>query len=117
MEEKKKPRQLYFKLFWTYTAIVVCIVLVLVLYFMSASQRRNLEANRQAMEQVNRQAAEYVEETEKIADYVFSDLYRSASELEDLLAYFSMSRRSIKSTVWTAIPLQRVRCIRASIIF
>lgn len=90
MEEKKKPRQLYFKLFWTYTAIVVCIVLVLVLYFMSASQRRNLEANRQAMEQVNRQAAEYVEETEKIADYVFSDLYRSASELEDLLAYFSM---------------------------
>ena len=43
MEDKKKPRQLYFKLVWTYTAIVVCIVLVLVLYFMSASQRRNLE--------------------------------------------------------------------------
>ena len=43
--EKKKPMQLYRKLFWTYTVIVLCIVAALVAYFISASRRRVLLTN------------------------------------------------------------------------
>ena len=56
--KKKKPAQLYFKMFWSYTAIVLCIVSVLVVYFISDSRKRILENNRQAMERINREAAE-----------------------------------------------------------
>ena len=43
--ERKKPRQLYLKLFWTYTVIVLCIVLALTIYFISVSRKHMLEAN------------------------------------------------------------------------
>ena len=66
--KKKKPAQLYFKMFWSYTAIVLCIVSVLVVYFISDSKKRILENNRQAMERINREAASYIEETEKTSD-------------------------------------------------
>ena len=36
--EKKRPKQLYLKMFRTYTAMVLCIVAALVLYFMSATR-------------------------------------------------------------------------------
>lgn len=88
--KKKRPAQLYFKMFWSYTAIVVCIVSALVFYFISDSQKRILENNRQAMERINREAADYIEDTESISDYLFQDLYRTETELEDLLAYLSM---------------------------
>ncbi len=88
--KKKKPAQLYFKMFWSYTAIVLCIVSALVVYFISDSRKRILENNRQAMERINREAAEYIEETEKTSDYLFQDLYRTETELEDLLAYLSL---------------------------
>lgn len=88
--KKKKPAQLYFKMFWSYTAIVLCIVSALVVYFISDSKKRILENNRQAMERINREAAEYIEETEETSDYLFQDLYRTETELEDLLAYLSL---------------------------
>lgn len=88
--EKKKPRQLYFKLFWTYTVIVVLIVTALTLFFISAFKRRILRSNEGLLTRLCSAGADYIEETEKIADYVFKDLYRSSSELDDLLAYFTM---------------------------
>ena len=72
--KKKKPAQLYFKMFWSYTAIVLCIVSALVVYFISDSKKRVLENNRMAMERINREAVEYIEETEKTSDYLFQDL-------------------------------------------
>lgn len=88
--KKKKPAQLYFKMFWSYTAIVLCIVSALVVYFVSDSKKRVLENNRMAMERINREASDYIRETEEISDYLFQDLYRSETELEDLLAYLKL---------------------------
>ena len=88
--KKKKPAQLYFKMFWSYTAIVLCIVSALVVYFISDSKKRVLENNRMAMERINREASDYIRETEEISDYLFQDLYRSETELEDLLAYLKL---------------------------
>lgn len=51
--ERKKPRQLYLKLFWTYTVIVLCIVLALTIYFISVSRKHMLEANIEEMERMN----------------------------------------------------------------
>ena len=92
--KKKKPAQLYFKMFWSYTAIVLCIVSVLVIYFISDSKKRILENNRQAMERINREAAEYIEETEKTSDYLFQDLYRTETELEDLEPYLKLIKEN-----------------------
>lgn len=88
--EKRKPKQLYSKLFWTYTVIVLCIVAALSIYFISVSRKRILESNMEAMERISESASDYIEETARIADYIHEDLYRSKSELEDLLAYFHL---------------------------
>ena len=88
--EKKKPMQLYYKLFWTYTAIVLCIVSALVVYFISASRKRALLTNENELERMCTEAADYVDEMIQRSDYLYQDLYRSSSELDDLLAYFSL---------------------------
>lgn len=88
--ERKKPRQLYLKLFWTYTVIVLCIVLALTIYFISVSRKHVLEANIEEMERMNQACITYIDETEGIADYIYKDLYRSKSKLEDLLQYLKL---------------------------
>jgi len=86
----KRPRQLYFKMFYTYTAIILCIVTVLVIYFISDARKRLLESNREGIERIHAQALGYVEEIRRAADYIHKDLYRSPSELNDLLEYFRL---------------------------
>lgn len=86
----KKPKQLYFKMFWTYTAIVFCIVSALVGYFISVSRRRLLESNQEEIKRISYEAADYIESAGQIADAIHTDLYRSSSELDDLLAYFRL---------------------------
>ena len=81
----KQP--LYVKMFCTYSAIIVCIVTVLTLYFISDSRKRLLESNRELVERTGRQALDYIEDTGRAADYIYRDLYRSPSELNDLLEY------------------------------
>lgn len=88
--EKKRPKQLYMKMFRTYTAMVLGIVAALVLYFMSATRGRLLENGREELERVSGEALAYVEQVGQIADYLHRDLYRSPSELEDLLQYFRL---------------------------
>lgn len=88
--ERKKPRQLYLKLFWTYTVIVLCIVLALTIYFISVSRKHMLEANIEEMERMNQACITYIDETEEIADYIYKDLYRSKSKLEDLMQYLKL---------------------------
>lgn len=88
--ERKKPRQLYLKLFWTYTVIVLCIVLALTIYFISVSRKHMLEANIEEMERMNQACITYIDETEGIADYIYKDLYRSKSKLEDLMQYLKL---------------------------
>ena len=81
----KQP--LYVKMFCTYSAIIICIVTVLTLYFISDSKKRLLESNRELVERTGRQALDYIEETGRAADYIYRDLYRSSLELNDLLEY------------------------------
>lgn len=85
---EKKTKRLYHKMFCTYTLIVCCIVTALTLYFISDSRNRLLETNRKELERIHAQALDYIEETGRTADYIHKDLYRSHSELGDLLAYF-----------------------------
>lgn len=88
--ERKKPRQLYLKLFWTYTVIVLCIVLALTFYFLIVARKHMLETNMEEMERMNQACITYINETEEIADYLYKDLYRSKSKLEDLLQYLKL---------------------------
>lgn len=88
--ERKKPRQLYLKLFWTYTVIVLCIVLALTFYFLIVARKHVLETNMEEMERMNQACITYIDETEGIADYLYKDLYRSKSKLEDLLQYLKL---------------------------
>lgn len=86
----KRPKQLYFKMFRTYAAVVLCIVLGLVTYFVSDAKSRILASNREEAKRIHAQALGYIEDTRRAADYINKDLYRSPSELNDLLAYFRL---------------------------
>lgn len=86
----KRPKQLYFKMFCTYTVIILCIVIALMVYFISDARSRTLEANREGIERIHAQALGYLEEIRQTADYIHKDLYRSPSELNDLLEYFRL---------------------------
>jgi len=86
----KRPKQLYFKMFRTYAVMVLCIVLALVTYFVSDARSRILESNREEAGRIHAEALDYIEDTRRTADYINKDLYRSPSELNDLLAYFQM---------------------------
>ncbi len=88
---KKRPRQLYFKMIYTYAAIVLCIVAALVSYFLSDSRSRLLESNREAMDRICGQTVKYIEEVRRAADYIHKDLFRSPTELRDLLEYFRLT--------------------------
>lgn len=88
--EKKKHRHLYFKLFWTDTIIALFIVTMLTIYFVYISRRHTLESHQEEMERIAEGAVQYIEDTQETADYLYQDLYRSSSELEDLLAYLRL---------------------------
>lgn len=88
--EQRKPRQLYKKLFRTYTLILLGIVLALVGYFLSATKKRIFTNHVEKAQRVTRDAAAYMQDVRQTADFLHRDLYRSQAELEDLLAYFSL---------------------------
>ena len=88
--KSRKPKYLYFKMFWTYVAIVFCIVAALVIYFISVSRNRLLESNERDIERICAESCGYIEEASEVADSIHKNLYRSGAELEDLLAYFEL---------------------------
>ena len=88
--DRKLPKQLYLKMFRTYTVIIFCIVIALTVYFLSDAKRRLSESNRRETERIHAQALGFLEDIRRAADYIHKDLYRSPSELSDLLAYFRL---------------------------
>ena len=88
--EKKRPKQLYLKMFRTYTVMVIGIVAALVIYFITSTRNRLLENGREELERISGEALACAEEVEQTADYLHRELYRSPSELEDLLQYFRL---------------------------
>lgn len=88
---KKSPNQLFHKLFYRYTILIACIVLALVVYFISATKSRILDTNVRYMNMMTERAAEYLEASSRTVDYINADLYQSSSVLSDLLQYFADS--------------------------
>ena len=89
--EKKGSKQLYTKLLFTYTAVLVCVVVALMLYFTNSMRQGRLENNRERMEIMHEEASAYLEECRSIADYLHEDLYKSNMELNDLIHYLTDS--------------------------
>lgn len=87
---RKRPRQLYYKMLHTYAALILCIVTALVAYFISDSRSRLLESNQKDLKRICEQASRYIEDIRQAADYIHKDLYRSPSELNDLIEYFRL---------------------------
>lgn len=85
---KKSPKQLFRKLFYRYTVLIVSIVLALAVYFISATRSRILETNRHYMDMMTEEAASYVGSCSQTAGHIQSELYQSSGILNDLLTYF-----------------------------
>lgn len=88
----KSSKQLYRKLYFTYTFVIVSIVLVMLLYFVSRSRQEFLETNLERMEAAGERAAAYIQSASDISDSIREELYRSTGELWDLLEYLSLDQ-------------------------
>ena len=84
---KKKFKQLYYKFFFIYTAILVFTVVVLMVYFISSNRARIFGTNLDYMKMMSEEAVSYLEECAIDVDYIKGDLYQSAAISQDLLNY------------------------------
>lgn len=88
---KKHPsKQLYFRLFWGYTMILVFVAAALELYFFTVSSRKNYKESIEIRDQICQEALDYLKEKEQQADHIYMSLYRSRRELDDMIAYFRL---------------------------
>lgn len=84
---KKNPKQLYKKLFYSYTAIILFIVTVLMFCFIFSTKTRILATTLDYMKMMNEKSVSYLEECSDHVDRIQSELYQSAQVLDDLLRY------------------------------
>lgn len=84
---KKSSKQLLNKLFYSYTIIILFIVVSLMAYFISSTKSRLLETNLNYMEMMNERAVSYLETCMEIVDSIQNDLYQSYELLDDVLHY------------------------------
>ena len=86
--ENKSPGHLFQKLFFSYSAVLILIVGVLILYSVSSSRTRMLETNQDYAGKLCGEAVLEVSRVSSDADYLHRAIYQNSSELEDLLNYF-----------------------------
>lgn len=89
--KKKKPRQLYYKLFWSYIMIAFFIVLSLIVYFISALVRNTLRNRQETSQRICEEAADYVKADIDAVNYLYSELYREDQELRDVMAFLNLA--------------------------
>ncbi len=87
--EIKGSKQLYHKLFFIYTAILVCVISALVIFFINSTRKRFLEQSLRYTEMMSESALSYLEDSSDIAEYIHEDLYNSGMELKDVLHYMT----------------------------
>lgn len=87
--EGKGSKQLYHKLFFIYTSILVCAISALVIFFINSTRNRFLEQSLSYTEMMSESAVSYLEDTSDIAEYIHKDLYNSSMELNDVLHYLA----------------------------
>lgn len=89
--ERGSSRGLYNKLLFLCTAVLACVVLALMGYFLNSMRNRYLEQNREHLERMHMEARDYLESCADIADYLHEELYKSNMEMNDLLHYLTDS--------------------------
>lgn len=92
--QKKSPIQLYDKLFHRYMMIILCIVLALILYFITTTRNRIVETNLNYMTMMEEEAAGYLKQSEQTAGYIHADLYRSPQLLNDMIQYLRLDEEA-----------------------
>ena len=97
--KKNKAKRLYHKLFWTYTALACLIVGILGVYFMTVMVKNTVSTRQEECRHLGEEVAEYIEERETQADYLFTQLYRGTHELSDLLAFLTMEPDAYRAYV------------------
>lgn len=85
----KNSKQLYNKLLFIYTGVLVSVVFALVFYFMHNTRNRIRNTNLEYMHMMSEEAAGYLEDCQGIAGFLHKDLYKSSMEMDDLLHYFN----------------------------
>ena len=87
--EKKSSKQLYNKLLFIYTAVILCVVFSLMVYFLNSLKNRYRERNLENLQRMQEEAVSYMQDCAKAADYLHGELYRSDMEMKDLLHYLT----------------------------
>ena len=87
--ERKGSKQLYNKLLFIYTAVIVCVVLALMFYFWNSTRNRYLERNQEYLHRMHEEAVEYINDCIDISTYLHEELYKSNMEMNDLLHYLT----------------------------
>lgn len=84
---RKGSRQLYRKMSFLYTAVLVCVVGLLAMYSISESKQQVQMTNQEYMRMAGKEARDYLVEVSDIADNIHATLYNSYTELDDLCHY------------------------------
>lgn len=87
--EIKSSNQLYQKLFFVYTMVIVGIVMALMVYFIYSIRNRYLEQNLDYLKIIQEESTSYMQNCEDVADYLHRELYQSAMEMNDLIHYLT----------------------------
>lgn len=87
--ERRSSKQLYNKLLFIYTAVIICVVSALMIYFLNSMRERYLESNMEYMQMMHEEAVKYMESCDDVADYLHEELYKSSMEMKDLLHYLT----------------------------
>ncbi len=86
---KKGSRQLYRKMLLVYTAVLVGVVILLVMYSISESRQQAKDTNQDYMKLAAQEARDYILQSSENTEHIMSSLYNSYSELNDLCHYLS----------------------------
>lgn len=84
----KPSKQLYKKLLYICSAVIISVVVSLMIYFISSTKLRILDNDLNYMRMLSEDASNFIKDSSDTADYIVTDLYRKTTELNDLMSYF-----------------------------
>lgn len=85
--DQKRTKYLYWKLFKTYTVVIIMIVLVLEIFFVSSIKNQVKQTNQQYNQMLCNDAGSYIKDLEEISSTIQYNLYKSEEELMDIIWY------------------------------
>lgn len=85
--DQKKTKYLYWKLFKTYTIVIIMIVLVLEIFFISSIKNQVKQTNQQYNQMLCNDAGSYIKDLEEVSSTIQYNLYKSEEELIDIIWY------------------------------